>query len=362
MHPLSRPHKSPTSHSSHPAYPKYTGDGSIRSIAQWAKQVPVVETVIENGVPVEVYNPRQRITVLSPSYGFQVTEHYLGSYIACLQVTARFRMPDGSIAVLPVIADRLNVPNDSHIDRARNTITNIWVDQDITDLAYWWDVDIPVPPEYIGLVWSHLVNGIRFVCGHYAMKDIVPTFVANVAKLPQPGDDPNLIELLDGGTGSMGWHREVPLKLREHPEAKPYVCAPNSPFGGQIHYTYFSSGPYGGKIPLEELAPEQRARVEKTHADGVPQWLSEDWKVCRMWQELGGKVYGDRRIKLQHFGGLLYPPTVESLTLATQAMIRGNHPAVQADKLRALLANYKDPTTPTPAGAAAPVVEFPKAA
>lgn len=363
-HPLSR------SSTISSTFPKYTGDGSPASVAQWSKQIPVRESVMINGKPHDVFNLRQRITILSPSYCFQVTEYYMNSYIACLQPTALYRMPDGTIDRLSIVADRINVPNDSHIDRARNTITNMWVDQDQTDLAYWWDVDIPVPPEFMVLIWWHLVNGVKFVCGHYAMKDLIPTFVANIAPRgkdtpKEEGLDENLHVLLDGATGAMGWHRDVPLGLRKHKEVQPYLCAPNSPFANKIHFAYFSSGVYGAGIPFIELTPDQKgvlAAAGKT-IEQLAQWLSEDWKVCRLWQELGGKVYGDRRIKLQHFGGLLYPPTVESLTRATQAMIKGNHPAVEAGKLRSLLANYKDPVPPTPA-APAQIIPFeqPKAA
>lgn len=356
MHPLA------PKHVSHPSvFQPYTGDGSSSSIAEWSKQITAKETVVRDGKRIDVFNLRQRFSILSPSYGFQVTEHYFGSYLACQQATAHYRMPDGSIERLPIIADRINVPNDSHIDRARNTITNIWVDQDLTDLCYWWDVDIPLHPEFLMLIFCHLQDGVDFVCGHYAMKDIIPTFVANIAG--KPAADSQLHELLDGGTGSMAWHRRVPLKLRHHTEVTPYLCAPNSPFAGKIHFAYFSSGTYGAGVPATDLTPDQKATLQAASKPIAPlqQWLSEDWKVCRLWQELGGKVYGDRRIKLQHFGGLLYPPTVESLSLATQAMIKGNHPAVQADKLRALLAAYKDPTPPRDPAAIAPVIPISEA-
>lgn len=357
-HPLARPSSALRPPSS--GFTPYTGDGTTASVAQWAKTIPVKETVIHEGQTVEVYNLRQRIVILSPSYGFQVTEFYLSAYVACLKVTALYRMPDGSIARLPIIADRVNVPNDSHIDRTRNTITNIWHDQDFFDLAWSWDVDIPLLPEFLWLAFQHLTSGRQFVCGHYAMKDIIPTFVANIAhpdakptlvldlvKDQVTTPDENLHVLMDGGTGAMGLHRSVITRLRQHPEVLPYICAPNSPFPGRVHWAYFSSGPYGDGVELAGLTPEDRTAIHEAKGPGaitrIQQWLSEDWKLCRIWQELGGKVYGDRRIKLQHFGGLLYPPTVESLTLATQAMIRGNHPAVQADKLRAALEAYRLP-------------------
>lgn len=346
MHPLANFSK-PAS-----KYPPYTGDGSNRSIAQWSKQIPVKESVtLPDGKAIDVFNLRQRIAILSPSYGFQVTEFYMNALEAARGVSANYRMADGSIANLSIIGDRYNVPNDSHIDRARNTITNQWVNDDLYDWGYWWDVDVSAPPQFMMRLFVHGPgHGQKFVCGHYAMKDILPTFVANVRPGSTVDPETGLRELTDGGTGSMLWHRDVPLKLRTHPEVKPFPSAPNTPFSGQILWAYFSSGVYGPPTPWEVFKPEAIAALgdaatvaslKAKYPAGLPNWLSEDWKICRMWQDLGEKVFGDIQIKLQHYGGLNYPPTVEALVGATDHLIRHHHPAVAADKLRASLAAYK---------------------
>jgi hypothetical protein len=354
MHPLAR--------SSRPASARHVCPQDT-PVSQWAKTVPIKETILEHGQEVEVFNLRQRITILSPSYDFSVTEYYLGSYNACLHARARYRMPDGTVQLLPIIADRVNVPNDSHVDRARNVVANVWVDKDETDLAYWWDVDIELHPEHILRIFQHLMNGHDFVCGHYAMKCLAPMFVANVKAGAKPDPESGLIELMDGGTGAMAWHRRVPLKLRQHAKVKPYLCAPNSPFANKIHWAYFSSGVYGAGVPLADLAPEQRAPIDDVAklgacSAGVPQWLSEDWMVCRLWQELGGRVMGDTHIKLRHFGRMMYPPSVDELESAYHHILAHHHPAIKIEKLRQLAAAYSPPPPPKDPAPTAEVIPF----
>lgn len=282
-----------------------------------------------NGKTVDVFSLRHRITILSPCYDFSLTEYYHNSVRECMQAQAHFRLEDGTIALLPIIAGRLSLPNDSHIDRARNVLTNLWLRNNQTDLALWWDVDIEKHPEHIMRLFVHAMNGYKFVCGHYAMKCLLPTFVANV--LPGTKIDPatGLIELLDGGTGCMLWHRDVPLALQAHPMVKAYACSPNTPFPGEKFYAYFCSGAYG-------------AADDKT---GLQNWLSEDWMVCRLWQELGGKVYGDSQIKLRHFGRIMYPPPVSELVEAVLSLIKHNHPALAPSikPLREACAKYMPP-------------------
>lgn len=279
----------------------------------------------------QVFNLRDRITVLTPCYDFSLSEYYHSSLAACLEAKARFRMPDGSVQILPIIAGRISLPNDSHVDRARNVIANLWVDADETDLALWWDADIEKRPEHIMRLWVHAMHGTRFVCGHYAMKTLTPTFVANVRAGARPDPSTGLIELLHGGTGSMLWHRSVPLRLREHPAVKPYKCAPNTPFAGKKFWAYFSSGVWAPKAAAD------------ASANALPDWESEDWMVCKLWQDLGEKVYGDTEVKLRHLGRMLYPPTVGELEDAICALLNQRHPALDIARLRQALDRHAQP-------------------
>lgn len=307
----------------------------------------------ENGKPVEIFDRRQRFQIATPAYGNLSTEVYLESLRACERApSARFRNPDGSVSVDTVFAGyldngqsgRLTIGNDSHIDRARNILANHFVNQNKTDWLLWIDGDIQFLPPHLARLFQHAMNGYKMVAGHYAMKCLQPTFVANVARGAKPDPVTGLIELVDAGTGCLLVHRDVFLALRDHPEVKPYICAPNTPFAGQIHFSYFGSGVYGPKTPESELNAEQLAVLRSwKHYDGtgVANWLSEDWKICRYWQELGGKVYGDTEIKLRHFGNLLYPPTVAELEGAVISLARAKHPALNVVDLLEALAPLK---------------------
>lgn len=280
-------------------------------------------TAVVNGKTVDVFDPSWRISILAPTYDAKVTTLFFHSYLQCMQARAHYRMPDGSVAELPIIAGCIMPEGDSHVDRARNTAVNLWVEKNPhkTKLAYWWDVDIEVGPHHLLELYRLAMLGHRFVCGAYASKTIVPRFILAV----QPGQtlDPAAatMKLFNGGTGSMMWHIDVPRSLQTHPLVKPFRTAPNHPCPGEKWWAYFHSGAEGPKAPPEATA------------DQVTDWLSEDWQACRDWQQLGGEVIGAPQVKLRHGGQLVYPPDIKELVEATIEMLGQNHPAVDRPRL-----------------------------
>jgi hypothetical protein len=272
----------------------------------------------------QIFDARDRITILTPCYDYSLTEYYHNSLTACREARAWFRQPDGSVELMSLISHRLSLPNDSHIDRARNVLANMWERENTTTFCLWWDADIPMDPSDIMRLYVHLQKGNPFVCGFYAMKCLQPTFVANIVPGSKPDPETGLIDLLHGATGCMAWHRSVLADLRTHPGVKPYRCAPNTPWPGQKFYAYFTSGVHG------DIDPK----------DGLKNWQSEDWMVCEYWRELGGRVVGDTKIKLRHLGRLLFPPAISELVDATVAMIESGNPAVDRAKIAAALAKH----------------------
>lgn len=261
----------------------------------------------------QTFDARDRITVGTPTYDFSLTEYYHQSLRDCMTAPlAQFRDDEGAVKLDSVLAGRINIPNDSHIDRARNVIANLWYRENKTNWLLFIDADIEFGPADIARIWLHGMRGTRFVCGLYALKSLVSTFVAN--KLPGAVADPqtNLIEVLHAGTGFMLLHRSVLTELQKHPDVKPYRCSANTPWAGEVFHTYFGSG-VGGAVD------------EKT---GLQDWLSEDWMICERWRDLGGKVFADQSIKLRHFGRMLYPPDVSEIVAAVQALRRMKHPGL----------------------------------
>lgn len=281
-------------------------------------------TAVVNGKTVDVFDPSWRITILAPTYDAKVTTLYHRSVLACRSATAHYRQPDGSVREMSIIAGEIMPEGDSHVDRTRNMAMNIWVERNPynTVLSHSWDVDIEMGPAQLMEIYRLALLGHRFLCGFYAMKCLRPTFVANIAKGFTGPDKDGLAPILHGGTGCMMLHRDVPITLREqHPLVKPFKTAPNHPFAGQKWYAYFHSGVQGDKLPAE------------TPVEKLPDWDSEDWQLCRDWQDLGGEVIGATQIKLRHHGMLTYPPEISELVDATVAMIEQNHPAVDRERL-----------------------------
>ena len=296
-------------------------------------------TAIVNGRTVDVFHPSWRLTILAPTYDAKVTTIFMRSLLGCRAATAHYRMPDGSIRELPIIAGEIMPEGDSHVDRTRNTAANIWLEKNPhkTVLAHWWDVDIEMAPSQLMELYRLAMLGHRFLVGFYAMKCLRPTFVANIPKGFKGPDEHGLAAVTHGGTGCMLLHRDVLIALREkHPLIKPFKTAPNHPFPGERWWAYFHSGVQGEKLPAD------------TPAEKLPDWDSEDWQLCSDWQSLGGQVMGATHIKLRHHGMLTYPPEVGELVDAVVAMLEQNHPAVDAEKLRAALLNFKPAV---PAGA-----------
>jgi hypothetical protein len=274
----------------------------------------------------QVFSPRDRITVATPCYDYSLTEYYHTSLRSCLaSPLAHFRQADGSTALDSVLAGRMTLPNDSHIDRARNVIANLWYQENKTDWLLWIDADIEFTPADIARLFTHAQHGHKFLAGLYAMKCLLPTFVANVRPGSKPDPESGLIEVLHAGTGFLLIHRSVLTDLQKHPRITAYDCPPNSPWAGTSHYNYFQSGPYG----------------TPSATTGRKQWQSEDWMLCELWRELGGQVLADTNIKLRHLGRLLFPPSVSELQGAFESLLRQSHPAIKIETLRQALAAYK---------------------
>lgn len=318
-----------------------------------------------------IFDSRDRVVVLTPCYGGQITDVYHNALQACLQVTAWFRLADGSVHEMPIIADRISLVSESHIDRGRNTLTNLWVERaekhNGPRKALWWDADVELPPHHLMRLFLHSatpltgavpgIGGLPFVCAPYAAKSIRPSFIVNVRAGQRPDPKTGLVEVNEAGTGCMLWDISVPYKLRTHPSVKPYACAPNSPWPFAKHWAYFTSGVHAEKdrylpvrpegVPMEKFNPGEE--VNNPATEKLAQWQSEDWMVCLLWRELGGHVYLDTTCKLRHHGMLTYPPDIGEIQGAIESLLHGQHPRIKVDPLRAALAAY----TPAPEKAAA---------
>jgi hypothetical protein len=253
-----------------------------------------------------VYDERDRLVMLTPCYDSQVTTVFRDAVDMALSLpTARFRMADGSVQMLPILALAINQPNDSHIDRARNTI--LWhFEQTHYRFAVFCDGDQPFEPEHIARTWFHLMSGVRVVGGLVAMKTIVPTYVCNAIKGKVPDPKTGLVEVQDIGTGWLAFNRDVLTAFRERWPEIAYRSNSNTATAGKTLNAYFASG--------------------VVHRDGANDWLSEDWMFCHRCKQLGIPVYADTGINIRHLGRILFPVPPAELIEAALKVTSGRNP------------------------------------
>jgi hypothetical protein len=189
--------------------------------------------------------------------------------------------------------------NESLVTRARNRMVKIFLGTDATHLLF-IDADIGFNPQDVVRLIAH---NKEVVCGSYPMKGVnyqnlvgnhitsaeqaerlATSHVINFMPADQSkfdGSGPvemstedGLIELKDAGTGFMLIKREV---IDQIIEANP-----------QIAYQHEEDGETWWAVFDCEI-DENR-------------YLSEDYTFCRRWQRLGGKVWLDPQILLDHQG------------------------------------------------------------
>jgi len=220
----------------------------------------------------------------TPMYGGQCTAHYAFS----------------NLNLARLVQDRqvnLNyqfTTSESLITRARNNIADIFMNSDCSHLLF-IDADIGFDPEDVFKLLSH---DLDVVCGGYPAKLLdwgsihqaarrgvppqdLPKYASpyiynRVNMSPQFGD---LIEVRESGTGFMMIKREVFEKLSD---VVATYTANQFDNVGKLNKEYFST------------------MIE----DGI--LISEDYFFCRKWRSIGGKVYVDRSIKLNHIGSYVF--------------------------------------------------------
>lgn len=287
----------------------------------------------------DVFDEADRIVILTPCFDRHSTTDYNESLTLCKQFPlAKFRLADGTVQLLPVVAASIWFSNESHIDRARNSLLYQF-EQKHYRFGLFMDADQPFEPDQIASLWRHLINGVRVVCGLVALKSIVPTFVCNTLAGERPDPNTGLMRIKDGGTGCMAFNRNILTEIREKWPA--YVKSAitnaigthdlyqtdavvealakcglsadlsftgnlNTCCAGRTAYAYFASG--------------------VTHRDGRGDWLSEDWMLCHRLQLLGIPIYADVSVNLKHLGRQLFPPPPEEIIEAALRVTSGNNP------------------------------------
>jgi hypothetical protein len=238
---------------------------------------------------------KERIFIATPCYGGQLTEAYFRSVIRLLTFCNQHQIPVafGTIA------------NESLVTRARNVLVAYFLQSDFTRLMF-IDADIEFQVEDVikliahnkdvavgaypkkGVNWQRIRESVKATNDPYTDQQIASfgsdyainfKFVNREAK--QIAIENGLIRLHDGATGFMMIKREVIDKMiKQYPELK-YNNDLNTP---------------------PELNPHFYAFFDTMIDPKDKRYLSEDYTFSRRWQDMGGEIWLDPSISLNHYG------------------------------------------------------------
>jgi len=167
--------------------------------------------------------------------------------------------------------------NESLIPRGRNSLVAKFLafEPKSTHLMF-IDSDIGFEPEEI----IKLMLANKDVAGGLYPKKALPIqYVVN--KVPNSVKEGNLVEVANLGTGFMMIKREV---IETIIRAKP-----------ELHYQ--------DAIGLDPKYDPYKYALFDTLIDPVTkEYLSEDYYFCKLWRDMGGKIWADLTVKLSHAG------------------------------------------------------------
>lgn len=226
-----------------------------------------------------------------PCYGGQITEAFFTGFVK-FQLAAQQRGLQYSLQT---------IVNESLITRGRNTlVAHFLANPNATHLMF-IDTDIRFEPkdiyrllehnkEVIGAAypkkninWEQIqaassqlkAHELRFAGADYALNP--------VAQKPELTSD-GLLEVKDLATGFLMIQRSVIERMcKEYPQLKYKNTIVPDPRYTDLFFALFDTS---------------------IDTDGV--YLSEDYTFCRRWQKMGGKIYCDPSIALDHIGTYSY--------------------------------------------------------
>tara|TARA_X000001388_G_C2227097_1_gene121553 strand:- start:11 stop:793 length:783 start_codon:yes stop_codon:yes gene_type:complete len=242
-----------------------------------------------------------KIFIGTPCYGGMITADYFKS---CMQLVSlasseKIELQFGTIG------------NESLITRARNTLVQLFMDGDYTHLLF-IDADLAFNPKSVKRMLEYDKD---VVTGIYPRKTIdwIKVKKRLKEKPDMPEDellaaslqynlnvknpdkillDKGFIEVLDGPTGFMMIKRQVFERMaRVYPHLK---FTPDQHLN-QSHDTEFN---------YHNTSDWNYAFFDTMIESG--RYLSEDYAFCRLWQNMGGKIYADIMSGMTHYGNYAF--------------------------------------------------------
>ena len=253
----------------------------------------------------------KRLMVATPCYGGQTTALYTQSMLKLQSECARYKIEMVLLAIT----------NESLITRARNDLVYHFLKhkdaRGVFEYIMFIDADIQFEADHVIRL---LVHNKDIVTGAYPMKlinynnienkalpvttlvkltteyAVNPKFTEEEAERARNSDQPEritlqvkngLIEVLDAGTGFMLIKRGVlEQMITAFPEIK-YVRDMTS---------------LNADGSIDRTTDTQYALFDGSIDEESRRYLSEDYTFCRRWQKIGGRIWTDPEIVLNHVG------------------------------------------------------------
>jgi hypothetical protein len=252
------------------------------------------------------YLRKQKIYIATPCYGGMTSSFYTQGMASLFQLAGAYGIP---IAYQTIV-------NESLITRARNQIVSDFMTlEEYTHLVF-IDADIQFQALDVFRLILHRKDK-AVVAGAYPMKAInwnavseqttlekaleaASTYVVNLPSEQTKGKDVitvelegDLLEVLDAGTGFMAIPRKVFEMMIEE-------------YGDDISYTGDDTYVDSKTGVLRRENKTFYALFDTSIELKTNRYLSEDYTFCRRWQDIGGKIYIDHKIVLNHVGSYVY--------------------------------------------------------
>jgi len=260
-------------------------------------------------IPVESFQ-NKHLFIATPCYGGQILEPYFRSMMKLVLMCAQYNI-QYTISTLA---------NESLITRGRNTLVSFFMENTTATHLFFIDADIEFNPEDVlrmmaydkpitvgaypkkAINWDSIISAARrdpsenpnTIEGHSSNYVVNFDFEKdeNGNKMPNIRITDNLIKLLDGGTGFMCIRRDtIQQMFDKHPEFKYNNDLNIDPKFEPFMYALFDC----------IIDPESR------------RYLSEDYTFCRRWQDMGGEIWLDPRVALNHSGHYTFRGNVRKI-------------------------------------------------
>ena len=251
---------------------------------------------------------KSKIFIGTPCYGGMITADYFKS---CLQLTA--------LAATKKIEIQFGtIGNESLVTRARNTLVQLFMDEQKYTHLLFIDADIAFNPETIFRMLEldeEVVTGIyprKTIDWRKVKKRVIDNNDITIPELHAASLEYNLnvknpekisvkngfIEVLDGATGFMLIKKQVFEKM-----AKAY---PDLKFKSDQHL----NDPHDTTFNYHDTSNWNYAFFDTMIDPETKRYLSEDYAFCRLWQKIGGRVYADITSGITHYGNYAFKGNV----------------------------------------------------